>query len=412
MLSLSFLRSNLRWLGAGFLLTFASSFGQTYFISLFSGDLRAAFDLSHGGFGGLYTLATLASAATLLWLGKLADSQPLARLSAATILGLALTALAMAAVASPVMLVLVLFGLRLFGQGMLSHLSFTAMGRWYNAQRGRAIAIAAMGFPAGEALFPIVAVGLALWIGWRETWVLAAGALLLVALPLAYALLRRGRTPRHPAPAEGEADGRPPPRDWTRGEVLRDPLFYALLPGILAPAFILTGVFFHQVHLVETKGWSLALFAAAYPGYSLAAVGASLAFGWAVDRWSAGRLLPAYLLPMAAGLFLLGVFDAPWVALAFMVLGGATAGAATTLIGALWAEIYGTRHLGAIRALAVAAMVFATGLAPGLMGGLLDLGVGLEAQILVMAAYTLAAAGLFLVLAHGTPRLAKAETGA
>ncbi len=404
MLSFSFLRSNLRWLGAGFLLSFSSSFGQTYFISLFSGDLRAAFDLSHGGFGGLYTLATLASAATLVWLGKLADTQPLARLSAATITGLALIALAMAAVASPVMLVLVLFGLRLFGQGLLSHLCFTAMGRWYNAQRGRAIAIAAMGFPAGEALFPIVAVGLALWIGWRETWIVAAGALLLLALPLAYLLLRNGRTPRNPAPVDGR--GKVLPRDWTRGEVLRDPLFYALMPGILAPSFILTGVFFHQVHLVETKGWSLALFAAAYPGYSLAAVGASLAFGWAVDRWNAGRLLPAYLLPMAAGLFLLGLVDAAWVALAFMALGGATAGAATTLIGALWAEIYGTRHLGAIRALAVAAMVFATGLAPGLMGGLLDLGIGLDAQILVMAVYTLAAAVLFLGLAQGAPRLA------
>ncbi len=404
MLSFSFLRSNLRWLGAGFLLSFSSSFGQTYFISLFSGDLRAAFDLSHGGFGGLYTLATLASAATLVWLGKLADTQPLARLSAATITGLALIALAMAAVASPVMLVLVLFGLRLFGQGLLSHLCFTAMGRWYNAQRGRAIAIAAMGFPAGEALFPIVAVGLALWIGWRETWIVAAGALLLLALPLAYLLLRNGRTPRNPAPVDGR--GKVLPRDWTRGEVLRDPLFYALMPGILAPSFILTGVFFHQVHLVETKGWSLALFAAAYPGYSLAAVGASLAFGWAVDRWNAGRLLPAYLLPMAAGLFLLGLADAAWVALAFMALSGATAGAATTLIGALWAEIYGTRHLGAIRALAVAAMVFATGLAPGLMGGLLDLGIGLDAQILVMAVYTLAAAVLFLGLAQGTPRLA------
>ncbi len=404
MLSFSFLRSNLRWLGAGFLLSFSSSFGQTYFISLFSGDLRAAFDLSHGGFGGLYTLATLASAATLVWLGKLADTQPLARLSAATITGLALIALAMAAVASPVMLVLVLFGLRLFGQGLLSHLCFTAMGRWYNAQRGRAIAIAAMGFPAGEALFPIVAVGLALWIGWRETWIVAAGALLLLALPLAYLLLRNGRTPRNPAPVDGR--GKVLPRDWTRGEVLRDPLFYALMPGILAPSFILTGVFFHQVHLVETKGWSLALFAAAYPGYSLAAVGASLAFGWAVDRWNAGRLLPAYLLPMAAGLFLLGLADAAWVALAFMALSGATAGAATTLIGALWAEIYGTRHLGAIRALAVAAMVFATGLAPGLMGGLLDLGIGLDAQILVMAVYTLAAAVLFLGLAQGAPRLA------
>ncbi len=126
-----------------------------------------------------------------------------------------------------------------------------------------------------------------------------------------------------------------------------------------------------------------------------------------MDKWRAGRLLPVYLLPMAAGLLLLSASDAPWVAPAFMALSGLTAGAATTLIGALWAEIYGTRHLGAIRALAVAAMVFATGLSPGVMGGLLDLGIGLDAQILVMAVYTLAAAALFLALAWGTPRLVR-----
>ena len=408
MQTLAFLRENLRWLGAGFLLSLSSSFGQTFFISLFSRDIRETFGLSDGDFGWLYSLATLASAVTLVWLGKLADSKPLAPLSAISTAGLALMALGMAAVASPVMLVVVLYGLRLFGQGMMTHLCFTAMGRWYNAQRGRAIAVAAMGLPTGEALFPIVAVSLMLWIGWRESWVVAAGALLLVSLPFGWALLRHGRTPRSPAPAAGDKSYKIQVRDWTRGQVLRDPLFYALMPGILAPSFIITGVLFHQVHLVETKGWSLALFAAAYPGLAFAAVGASLAFGWAIDRWSAGRLLPAYLLPMAASLFLLGLEDAPWAALGFMVLSGVTSGAGTTLLGALWAEIYGTRHLGGIRALAVAASVAASGLAPGIMGGFLDLGIALEAQILAMAAYSLAAAGLFFALARGTPRLAQA----
>ena len=214
MQTLAFLRENLRWLGAGFLLSLSSSFGQTFFISLFSRDIRETFGLSDGDFGWLYSLATLASALTLVWLGKLADSKPLAPLSAISTAGLALMALGMAAVASPVMLVVVLYGLRLFGQGMMTHLCFTAMGRWYNAQRGRAIAVAAMGLPAGEALFPIVAVSLALWIGWRETWVAAAAALLLISLPLGWTLLRRGRTPRNPAPAEGA--GKPQVRDWTR----------------------------------------------------------------------------------------------------------------------------------------------------------------------------------------------------
>ena len=401
----------MRWLGAGFLLSISSSFGQTYFISLFSGDLRNAFDLSHGDFGAIYTIATLASAATLVWLGKLADSQQFARVCAVTVAGLAVTALCMSLVVSPVMLIFVIFGLRLCGQGMLSHLCFTAMGRWYNAQRGRAIAIAAMGFPVGEALFPIAAVSLSLWIGWRETWLVAAASLMCLSLPIIYILLQRRRTPRRHAAADADAETDSQPRSWSRAEVLRDPLFYGLMPGILAPSFILTGVFFHQVHLVEVKGWSLSLFAATYPAYSLAAVGASLAFGWAVDRWSAGRLLPAYLVPMGVGLFVLGLGDARWTAAAFMGLSGITAGAATTLVGALWAEIYGTRHLGAIRALAVAAMVFATGLAPGLMGFLLDLGIDLESQILAMAAYTLTAAAFFVAMVNTSARLAYRRKG-
>ncbi|SLN59762.1 MFS transporter [Oceanibacterium hippocampi] len=406
MLNIDFIRSNLRWLGAGFLLSFSSSFGQTYFISLFSGDLRDLFGLSHGEFGGLYTIATLSSAATLVWLGKLADSQPLARLASMTIVGLALAAIAMASVFSPIMLVVVFYALRLLGQGMLSHLAFTAMGRWYRAQRGQAIAIAAMGFPAGEALFPIVAVALVAWIGWRETWLVAAGVLLAVLLPAMLLLLSRGRTPKGYRADGGDDDGTAP-RDWTRGEVLRDPLFYALMPGLLAPPFILTGVIFNQVHLVEVKGWSLAAFAVAYPAYSLAAVSASLLYGIATDRWGSGRLLPVYLLPLASALVLLAFGTAPWTPLAFMALSGFTAGAATTLLGALWAEIYGTRHLGAIRALAVASMVFATGVAPGMMGALIDLGIDITDQILAMAGYTLAAALLFLGLNMATPRLTR-----
>ena len=183
MTDLDFLRSNARWLAAGLLLTFASSFGQTYFIALFGGQLRAAFELSHGDFGSLYTLATLASAATLVWLGPSADRVSVHRLAALTLCGLAAASLAMAGVASPLMLVAVLYGLRLFGQGMLSHLAMTAMARWFSEYRGRALSIAGLGFPFGEAVLPSVAVALMAALGWRQTWVAAAGMLLVVAAP-------------------------------------------------------------------------------------------------------------------------------------------------------------------------------------------------------------------------------------
>ena len=395
MQTLSFLRNNRRWLGAGLLLSASSSFGQTYFIALSSADIRATFGISHGGFGGLYMLATFASAATLVWLGKLVDSWPLQRLAALTIAGLALTAIAMAVLPTAWLLVPVLFGLRLFGQGMLSHLCFTAMGRWFNAQRGRAVAIAALGFPIGETLLPIVTVALIGSIGWRANWLVAAAVLLLAALPAAWWLLRTERTPQSPEAPTPDQAGR---RQWTRAEVLRHPLFYALLPGLMAPPFILTGLFFHQVHWVTAKGWTMAFFATTYAPYGAGVIGAGIAFGWIVDRFTAKRLLPLYLLPMGAALAILSITNAPWLGWVAMLAAGISQGAAATLLGALWAELYGTRHLGAIRSVAVSAMVFSTGLAPGLMGALIDAGMTFDSQLAWAALYTFAVAGVFAVL--------------
>ncbi len=336
----------------------------------------------------------IASAATLVWLGKLADRKGLALLSAAILCGLAAAALAMSAAGSLVVLAGALFGLRLFGQGMLGHIAMTAMARWFTAHRGRALSIAALGFPAGEAVFPFLAVALIAAIGWRTTWMVAAALLLCLALPLCVWLLQREPDTGVPEAGDGAA-GRPAaaPRDRTRREVLRDPFFYGLLPGIMAPSFMITGVFFHQVHLVETKGWSLAWFAASFPAYSVAAVAGSLGCGWAVDRWDAVRLISGYLLPMALGFLVLGLGATPAAAPVFMALIGCTAGAGATIVGALWAELYGTRHLGAIRALAMAALVFAAALAPGSMGWLIDRGVGIETQLLWFTGYTLCAAG-------------------
>jgi sugar phosphate permease len=402
MIDLHFLKAHARWLAAGFLLALASSFGQTYFIALFAGEIRSTFDLSHGAFGGLYTIATLASAGTLVWLGHLADRMRLAGLSAIALCALAAMSLAMAGVSSIVMLVGVLFGLRLFGQGLLTHIAMTAMARWFAEHRGRALSIAALGHPTGEAILPSIVVVLAIAIGWRGTW-LAASAFLFAAAPLVFWMLRRepASAPiRLGSGARGAA--RSDRRQWTRSEVLRDRHFYALLPGIMAPSFMTTAVFFHQVHLAETKAWTLSWFAACYPIYALATVLVSLASGWAIDRTGAARLLPFYLVPLASGLLALATVDGPPAAVLFMTLAGITSGSAVTLLGALWAELYGTRHLGAIRALAVASMVLSSALGPGVMGALIDWGVSLEDQLLAMAAYALGAAGLFHLL---TPRL-------
>ncbi|MGF1444740.1 MAG: MFS transporter [Pikeienuella sp.] len=380
----AFYRENARFLGAGFGLSFLSSFGQTFFISLFAGEIRADYGLTDGEWGALYTLATLGSAATLFQAGALADRMRLDRLAVVVLLAYGAVAATMAlggAMGGGLwLLALTVYGLRLCGQGMMSHLAITAMGRWFRAHRGRAVAFAGLGFSVGEAALPAVGVALAAWIGWRETWGLVALLLVFLAAPTMGWVLAGGRTPKGADAAEPHA-GRHG-RHWDRRAVLSDWAFWALLPAVLAPPFIGTVLFFHQVHIAEVKGWSLAAMAAGYPVYAGLTVVAVLFGGGLVDRIGPLRLLPVFLLPMAVGSVLLAPVTALWGWLAVLALAGVTQGLAQALWGALWPELYGTRHLGAVRAMATTAMVFSTAAGPGITGLLIDVGIDYPAQSL------------------------------
>lgn len=379
------------------MLALASSFGQTYFIALYSTEIRTTLAISHGEFGGLYMIATLASAAVMVWLGKTADTWHFTKLCLLTVVGLAAMALVMAGVSSAAMLVVALFGLRLLGQGMLSHLPQTAMSRWFNARRGQALALASLGHPAGEVVLPIAAVTATFYLGWRQSWILISVVLVVLVLPAVHWLLKVDRTPMS-AQAPGEhGTAEPGQRQWTVAEMIRGRMFYLLLPGVIAPAFAITGVFFHQAHLATVKGWSLAWIAANYPVYAVFTVGAAIGAGWAVDRWNAKRLLVFYQPSLVAGLVIMALWDTTLAVPVFMAAAGITAGAGNTIVSALWAEIYGVRHLGAIRSLLFAGAVAASALAPGLMGWGIDEGIGIESQFIAIAAYILAGIGLFFV---------------
>lgn len=399
MTTFAFLRANARWLGAGLLLCFASSFGQTYFIALFGADYRAAFDLSDGAFGGLYTVATLASAATMLFAGKLADRIDPARLGAAVCVGLACAAILAATAPHAAVLAIAFFGLRLFGQGLPGHVAMTAIARWYDAQRGRAVSVAALGYPMGEALFPPIAVALLMATDWRGVWFAAAGFAALGVAPVVYLLMRRPPTPATGA-AAAAGPKRAAERSWTRREALRDPLFYGLTTALMAPAFTITGVLFHQARLVEAKGFTLGAFAATYPAFAAGSITAALAFGWMIDRFGVRSVLRLYTPALAVGAALLAGGGELWTVALGMAAMGLAGGAGMTVIGALWAELYGLDHLGAIRATVVSAMVFSTALAPGAMGLAMDFGIGVEALLYTLAGLSaLAAASLIAMTA-------------
>ncbi|MCO5058104.1 MAG: MFS transporter [Rhizobiaceae bacterium] len=384
---MNFLRDNFRWLAGGFLLTFFSSYGQTFFISLSAGHIREEYGLTHGGFGTLYMVATLASAFTLPRLGQIVDRYPARVVTMIIVPVLAMACVMMALSGHIVLLVVTIYLLRLFGQGMMTQNAFTAAGRWFAAQRGKAISVTAIGVNAGEAMFPLLFVLISGAIGWRNSWLLFGATLILVALPAITTLHRVERSPRTSDPVSPK----PTARDWTRGEAMRDPLFYLVLLGVMAPGFIGTTVAFHQVYLVEVRGWSLEVFASSFTFMAATVVAFSLIAGQLVDRFSAVSLLPYFLIPLGLGCLTLGAVEAQWSAFAFMGLMGMTYGFSNTIFGSLWPEVYGVKHLGAIRALTVAILVFATAIGPGITGYLIDLGVDYPLQITVMGAYCFAA---------------------
>jgi len=380
---LAFLRDNARWLAAGFLLTLFSSFGQTFFISLSAGAIRAEYGLSHGEFGLVYLAGTLLSALTLPRLGQIVDSRGVRSVVLLVVPMLAVASLLMAFAQHVAVLVGAIYLLRLFGQGMMVHTAYTAAARWFSAQRGRALSVIVLGHNAGDAIMPIVFVALAAAIGWRGVWIAGAALLVLVALPAIASLVKVPRTPRQSEAPSRVVDA----RDWTRGEVLRDPIFYLALLGLMAPGFIVTSAFFHQVHLVELRGWTMQMFAGSFAVSAAVNSIFTILSGQLIDRVSGVRMLPFVLLPLGAACVVLGVVEAAWGAFAFMALIGVSNGLSTTLFGAVVPEIYGLRHIGSIRALIVASSVFASAAGPGVTGSLIDAGIGFPAQLVAMGIY-------------------------
>jgi len=396
---LQFVLAHRRFLAFGLTAAALSGFGQTFFIALFGGQIRDGFGLSHGEFGALYSAATLVSGLSIVWAGRQMDRMDLRAFAALVSLGVAVGCALMAVAGSVWLVGLAMFVLRIAGQGLMTHMAFTSMGRFFEAGRGKAVSVAGMGLPAAEAVLPPLAVAVTAWVGWRATWALAAGAMLVVALPLLQLLLRgHGARQRwlHERAADHGGDGEGG-RQWRRGEVLRDPRFYLLLPAVLAAPLIVTALFFHQVHVAAAKDWPLAWLAASFTAFAVTHVLGLLVFGAVVDRTGARGLLPWFLLPMAAGLLVLAVFDGAWAAWPYMVLMGLTMGATGTMLGALWPELYGVAHLGAIRAVVQAAMVLSTAVSPVAVGLLLDAGVTVAAIALGLCGYIAVSTGLAVV---------------
>jgi MFS family permease len=390
---------NPRFLVFGFFAAFFSSFGQTFFIALSSADIRSEFNLSHGDFGLIYSSATLASAGLLIWAGRKIDDMDLRYYTSFVCFGLALACLGMAGVQHAMWLIPMIFGLRFMGQGLLMHISAVSMARYFDQHRGKALSFASMGYPLGEALFPSIAVALIASFGWRQMWAGIGITLLVVLVPFMLWLLK-GHSKRQRLLDKSTRTSHESSKlnGWTRAQVLKDVRFYALLPSFLATSFIFTGLFFHQIHLIESKGWSISIFVGFFIVYATTQIFSALMTGLLVDRYNAKCMMRFYLIPAIIGLSFIVSFDAQWAGAAFMAFFGLSAGAVGVVHGAIWAETYGIAHLGGIKALGTAFMVLSSALSPPIMGMAIDGGVTIEAISLACAAYMVFATALVVIV--------------
>ncbi len=386
-----FIATEWRFLLFGLLMAFWSSLGQTFFISLFSPQIRASLGLSHGDFGSYYAIATAASAISLLWLGKLADTVRLERLALAILSCLCLAAMLFSQMNSIWMLVGGLYFLRMFGQGMMTHVYTTAMARRYVMARGRAISIAQLGHTFSESVGPASIIALQALFDWRNIWIGLPLIAFISVAPFLRHLTQRtplqdgdgldglgGVDPR----AKQDADNASPPtqKQWRRAEVLRDPVFWLALIWLAAvPSFVLTGLLFHQIYLAEAKGVALSVWTANYVLYAIFAVIGSLTVGQLIDRFSAKTIAAHTLLPNSLACLALWLGSAQIGVPMFFIFFGLAIGMPHATNAALTAEIYGTRYLGEIKAMFLPVGVLASALSPMLMGWMIDAGLGLDA---------------------------------
>jgi MFS family permease len=374
---LRFIIQNSRWLAAGALLTLMSSFGQTYFISIFAGEIRTTFNLSHGDWGAIYGFGTFASAIAMVWAGSLTDIMRVRRLGPIVLAALAASCLFMAFNPWVALLPVVIFCLRFTGQGMSTHIAAVGMSRWFAANRGKALSVANLGFSIGEATYPLLVVALMMFFAWQSVWVLAAFVAIL-SIPALVWLLREERSPQSMA-TDGQSVGMNG-RHWTRNQALVHPLFWFMMPAFVGQSAFNTAFFFLQVHFAEIKGWDHFQLVAMFPVYTGVAIGSMIFSGVLIDKIGTARLIPYFQLPMIFAFLLFAYGQSLLTTLVGFVFLGLTSGANATLPNAFWAEHFGTKHLGAIKASAAAAMVLGSAIGPAITGVLLDFSLPLEAQ--------------------------------
>ena len=360
----------------GFAIIFFASYGQTFFISIFNPEIRLYYNLTDGEFGLVYALGTLSSSLILVGFAKLIDHIDLRLYSFLISIGLTLSCLGMYLNFPNIFfLFMIIFGLRFFGQGAMSHAGETTMARYFGVNRGKAISVATFGGQIGVMFLPLISVTLMKYMDWKHVWLIASFTILMIFIPLLFLALQN-QTGRHFKFKESNKKIIET-RKWKTRDVFFDKKFYIYLPISIAAPFISTGLMFHQVYILNEKGWTLDLFAGGYIFLGIFSVIGLFFGGPIIDKFNTKKIITYTLTPLLLAIVTLVLFNSYLSMFIYLSLLGLNMGISAPFIGSLWAELYGLESLGTVKALLHACAVFASALSPVIFGYIIDFGLGL-----------------------------------
>jgi predicted MFS family arabinose efflux permease len=381
----------------GFIFTFFSSFGQSFFLGLFNSSIREALSITHGQFGSIYASATLLSSFILVWIGKKIDDLKILKFSLYVVALLSISSFLFSKISSIVFLFFAIFLMRLSGQGLMSHTATTTISRFFEKSRGRALSTTWLGLSLAEFILPLLIVFLLTIIEWRSIWI-SISILIILILPIVSFLLVRDINLDSRENLANEEIKIRKIKQWKRFEVLKDYRFYIICLNMLAMPWIATGTFVYQSFISTSKDWGPYIIAQSFMVYSILSVVTLFFSGFLIDKFSSRKLLLYMNIPLLFSAVVLFYFNNPISSFVFLGLIGVSNGLANVLGSATWAEIYGVKYIGSIKALTTALMVFSTAFGTALFGILIDNDFSIEQIALVSVSYILIAIiSLFLI---------------
>ena len=383
----------------GFIFTFFSSFGQSFFLGLFNSSIRETLSISHGQFGSIYATATLLSSFILIWVGKKIDDINIFKFALFVILLLSFSSFLFSKISSITFLFFAIFLMRFSGQGMMSHTATTTISRYFTKSRGKALSIGWFGLSTAEFIMPVLIVYLLSIYAWQNIWITISISIL-IFLPIISYLLVKNLNFESREPSNENKDEIKNIKEWKRIEVIKDYRFYIICMNMLAMPWIATGVFVYQSFIIESKGWGEFVIAQSFMVYSILSVATLLITGFLIDKFTARKLLIYMNIPLFIATIIIMFFDQSYSAFIFLGLIGISNGLANVLGSATWAEVYGVKHIGSIKALTTALMVFSTAFGTALFGFLIDIDFSIEQIALVSATFISLSIFLLLMIKH------------